>query len=216
MRVRDPRMKTNQSNQSDERYVPLEAISDSGLPKAFWEFQADTYSSDPRALKECSRYLRMFAEARKRNLGLFIRGPEESQKTFLGSYLLRALILEGVAARYVSMPDLVDEAFNREFNLKDFLRAAEFLVLDNVNVPASTFWPTLLNRVLTQRKDDGNPTVVITQLGMAGRDDQFKVKYGDANARLIEHLSHTVWVECDERKKLQAETVRKDIFTEEV
>lgn len=199
-----------------EKTLSAQALTESGLPRGFWNFQIDTYGGSQKALQDVLKYLHKFREVRSKNLGLFIRGKEESQKTFLASYLVRALLLQELSVKYVSMPDLVDSILSRELDLKEFLCAAELLVLDNVNKPGNSFWPTALERCLVHRKDYGMPTVVVTQLCKQGSNDEFGAQYGEINLRLIEHLSHTVWAECDEAQKMRAENQRKSIFVEEV
>lgn len=196
--------------------LTVESLTESGIPEAFWHFQADTYVGSPEAFEACRKYAAQFQTARKKNLGLFIRGPQEAQKTFLATYVLRYLIVEAYAVLYLSLPDLVDRLFQKDFNIKEFLEKPDCLVLDNLNVPGSSMWPVALSRALLVRKDAGKPTICLTQLMKQGSRDDFGVQYGEASLRLIEHVSHTVWAEIDEAKKHQAERERKGMFVDEV
>lgn len=199
-----------------EHTLTVEQLEESGLPRAFWHFQADTYVGSREALECVLNYLRKFDNARNRSLGLFIRGETETQKTFLASYVIRALLLRGLDAAYVSMPDLVDQILSRNLDLKAFLTKPDLLVIDNVNKPGNSFWATAVERCLMHRKDDGKPTIIVTQLMKKGGVDEFAQQYGETSLRLIEHLSVTVWAECDETQKLRAENQRKAILAEEV
>ena len=196
--------------------LTTERLSEAQIPKAFWHFQADTYSGSRKALEDCNRYAEKFAQAARSNLGLFIRGSQEVQKTFLATYVLRYLMTQGHDVLYVSFPDLVDRILRNETTLREFLTAYDCVVLDNVNEPGNSFWPTALNRALVLRKDEGKPTIVVTQLARNANSDAFGALYGENNLRMIEHLSHTIYAEMDDAQKHKAEMKRKELFTEVV
>lgn len=183
-----------------------------GIPGAFLNFQVDTYSGSRAALEDCHKFAINFAKARSSGLGLFIRGASEAQKTFLATYVLRVLLAQGTSSvAYLSFPDLADKVLANETTVRAAVAKPLCLVLDNLNPSTNKFWPTLLERVLSIRKDEGKPTLFVTQLVK-----DFEHHYGAVNLRTIEHMSHTVWAEMDDAQKAKAEAKRKTLFVDEV
>lgn len=200
---------------NDQHELSIERLKASDIPEAFWRFSVDTYDGSPTALQEVSKYAKNWKLARAKNLGLFIRGEPESQKTFLAVYTLQYLLLQGCTVRYVSMPDLVDKILRNDIRLREFITEPDFLALDNVNAEGNNFWPSALNRALTARKDEGKPTIIVTQLVKDGRSEKFELVYGPANFRLINHLAYTVNAYVDDTKQQLAVQRRKELFIEE-
>ncbi|MCH7706321.1 MAG: ATP-binding protein [Chloroflexi bacterium] len=119
---------------------------------------------------------------------LALNGPVGSGKTHLAAAIVNRCLDRGVAAFYISVPDLLDHlrsAFGPTSDvpydqLFDQVRNAPLLALDDLGAHATTPWAQeKLNQILNHRFNLQLPTVVALSVPMAQLEEQLRARLED-------------------------------------
>lgn len=94
--------------------LSAELLREANIPRRFWEFGVEDFYGPPAALETARRYVKRFEQARDRGTGLYLHGPPESGKTFLGTLVLRCLMAEGFNVAYVTLHELAQQYLNKD------------------------------------------------------------------------------------------------------
>jgi DNA replication protein DnaC len=159
----------------------VDSLKDANIPKKFWKLNRSTYFGDADALTRTEKYVKGFANAHSNGVGLIYRGPAQSCKTFLATYVLRNLLAQGLNVAYYSMDELFELYVSGDSAGANFLsrfKEAHCVVIDNVGVSDKDKMGkrNALVKVITSRSDAGLPYVICTDL----KDyDAIRENYGD-------------------------------------
>lgn len=131
------------------------------IPKRFWNLSKDDYYGKKTALVAVEKYIRNNKKVWSMGTSLVFTGAENSGKTFLCTYVLRAMMGLGYNVRYITMSELTEimmrpepgKTFRSEISLNGFV------ALDNITeVNAGT--QSAFRRFIEHRRDDALPTLV--------------------------------------------------------
>lgn len=147
-----------------QRLVLTEAeLKLANIPRKFWELAQMSYPGSDDAMEAVCNYVQRFDP--RSNVGLMLRGPANSCKTFLGTFVLRNLLARGVTSNYVSLDYLSDAMFNPDKSVfSSIVRGHSLLFVDNVNLPRHEGQKNALLRAVRTRSDEGLPYILATQL----------------------------------------------------
>ena len=161
------------------------------IPRRFWNLSRDDYYGKKEALQIVDRYIKQNRKVWAKGTSLVFLGNENSGKTFLCTYVLRAMMGLGYKVRYLTMAELTEvmmrpepgKTFRSEISLEGFV------ALDNITeVNAGT--QSAFRRFIEHRRDAALPTLVTT--GSENLD--FFLKSYDPDARKLLEIS--IEVEC--------------------
>lgn len=139
-----------------------EVLEEANIPEAFWPLGADTYPGTPESLESINKYVKESKFAAEHSLGLLIRGPTESFKTFLITYVLKCLSHQGWEVYYCKFRDSCDRYFDNEIDFSTLYSCSNFLAIDDLSLPPNRGEATVLMQILKMRKDEGKPVLLST------------------------------------------------------
>jgi DNA replication protein DnaC len=178
--------------------LSCDLLKDANIPKQFWKFGRDTYVGDKSALKRVEKYVANFESAYEKGIGLLLKGPTQSCKTFLATYVLKSIMANGTGDQvyYLSTDELFELYISGDSAGENFLsrfRETHCVVIDNVGITdkAKLGKRNALEKVVSFRADQGLPYIICTDL----RDQQeIAENYGE---KIAHHFNHDlVEVEC--------------------
>ena len=153
----------------------------------------------PTELRDQVDTVRRYADAIDDNVrqgtGLLLRGPVGTMKTTLAVAVLQCWLRRGGAARFITMPSLVDNIFAaKSISQEDWnqfekrLRQTPLLVLDDLGAEWVAGWVlTKVDAVIAERYNRRRATIITTNLSSA----DMRRRYTD---RIIDRLRGTFQV----------------------
>lgn len=153
-----------------------DVLAETGIPRKFWPYDLRHFSGSDSAVKACSKYIRKSKIAFQNGVHLFLTGNVNSGKTFLGTFILKCILVKGHSVKYTTLVDIsrdyVGDGETRHSLRKLYLDSADFLFIDDVVTEPNKAEKNGLERVLKLRLTAGAPTIIAscfcgaeTQLG---------------------------------------------------
>lgn len=165
-----------------------ELLTEAYIPKAYWSLGHKTYKGSPEALEKIHTYIRKESFAHSHGVGLLIRGPAESYKTFLLTYVLKCLLAKGRDVSYFKAKTIVDSNFKESHTFDSTFAFYDFIGVDDLCVPPNKGEADAFLRLVKLRKDEGRPMLVATTFTEA----EFAHFYGETVASFFRNYTTTV------------------------
>ena len=155
------------------------------MPTRHIAYPVKTYFGAPAALRQVERFALKFDEAKTNQVGLVLRGPTGSAKTFLAVHLCRLLMHKGFEVCYYTLDFVTDAYFHRTEDSVSFLGRFEpndLVVFDGLNETVHKGQKIAILKAITARSLTGKPFVICTDLDK----DEFATQYGPSLSALVE------------------------------
>ena len=186
------------------------------IPRLFWDItSADVTHNRGQFTKVVMKYCARRKRAQRNGYGLLFTGDNGVGKTTFIAYVLTQMLKRGVSAYYTTIATL-DKDIKRTFRDKDAERRldialnANFLALDELgkeHFKTDSFLNTQLESILKTRHDDGDPTLLATNLDI----NAFGDAYGPSVQSMIDGRYTIVFLETGDFRKALAGKMRKDM-----
>lgn len=157
----------------------------SRLPSRHIAYQVANYFGAPKALKQVEQFARKFDDAKANQVGLILRGPADSAKTFLAVHLCRLLMHRGFEVCYYTLDFVTDAYFHRTDDALSFLSRFEpndLVVFDGLNETTHKGQKIAILKAINARSLTGKPFVICTTLDA----EEFGTQYGPDLAKIVE------------------------------
>ena len=155
--------------------LDIELLKEAQIPQSFWSLDLKTYFGSEQALAQTKKYVQNFEAVLKHNVSIVFLGEQSTLKTFLVCSILKQALLKGIEAQYVSLDQMADYSFNKDARLtfNQLFGKPKILGIDNFNNHHNKGVKAAALRVLKLRRDEGNPTVIATNLDEEGLVEVF-------------------------------------------
>lgn len=184
--------------QQEENRLYNGRISSSGIPIRFIGGTLDNYdpSSNDKALKVATEYVKDFAGRIKTGRGLMMIGEVGRGKTRLATTIAIEAMRQRYTARYVTTVSLLDrikETFAQgsresEEDVINGFTQCNFLVLDDFGKENPTQWSEeRIFRIIDERYAKCRPIIITTNIGI----DDIKTRYPWSGEAIVSRLYET-------------------------
>lgn len=141
-----------------------DVLEETGIPKKFWPLDLSSFCGSDVAVKACVRYIQKSQKVFHNGVSLFLFGPVNSGKTFLGTFILKCILVRGFSVKYTTLPeisrDYVGDGETAHTLKQLYLNSANFLFVDDISVTPNKAERNGLERVLKMRLTAGCPTIL--------------------------------------------------------
>lgn len=127
--------------------------------------------------------------------GLYIHGPRGTGKTLLASILANALMRDGKAVLFESVPDFLNE-IRQSYNDKtteavtEAARTVEYLFLDDIGAERTNDWvEEQLFSLLNHRMNERLPTIITSNYDVPDLADKLSPDDGEGGLRIASRIS---------------------------
>jgi DNA replication protein DnaC len=188
------------NEQEDEKQARLLRYSNLG-PLArltFGELSPSGRSPNPAHQEQFAAALRSALQFAEQPTGwLVLIGPSGAGKTHLAAAIAGRCIENGQATLFMVVPDLLDHlraayqpgADTGYDDLFEMVRTAPVLILDDLGVQSATPWAEeKLYQIINGRYSAQLPTVITTNLDIAGFDSRIQTRLTDPALSRVHHL----------------------------
>lgn len=142
-------------------------LAETGIPKKFWAYDLREFSGSDSAVRACVWYIKKAKVACQNGVHLFLAGPVNSGKTFLGTFVLKCVLVKGFTVKYTTLVDIsrdyVGDGETKHSLRKLYLDSADFLFIDDVVIDPNKAEKNGLERVLKLRLTAGLPTIMASR-----------------------------------------------------
>ena len=127
--------------------------------------------------------------------GLYIHGPRGTRKTLLASILANALMRDGKAVLFESVPDFLNE-IRQSYNDKttdavtETARTVEYLFLDDIGAERTSEWvEEQLFSLLNHRMNERLPTIITSNYDVPDLADKLSPDDGEGGLRIASRIA---------------------------
>jgi DNA replication protein DnaC len=189
---------------------------EAGVPRTFWNVASGDVKYNREVFERVIlRYCAKRRKAQKHGWSLILIGDNGVGKTMFVSFVLTQMIKRGASAYYTTLAQL-DVDIKRGFSDSEAttrlesLLSSDFLAIDELgkeHFRSDSYLNIRLELLLKQRYDDGDPTILSTNVAVETLVDM----YGPSIASMIEGKYHIVTMESGDFRKSVATKMRKDM-----
>ena len=198
-----------------KKEIPRETFLESGIPRAFWELGVSTYPFSKQALDLVGNFSAKIKECCTCGAGLVLYGSSFTGKTFLATLPLKFALVEGISAKYVTLPALWDSYIDKQ-GFREAVYQSKILVIDDVLLTKHDGYSRLLGTVLRARSDEGFATVICVELSKSNTNKKPSLKwppdYREAMGAKYDKFVKEVYCESSSRALFKTKTGAERIF----
>jgi len=200
----------------DKRVAYYTACYEACIPRTFWDVAGADVTYNIDAFKGVIlRYTSKWKRALRHGYSMLLVGDNGTGKTMFVSFVLTQMIKRGVTVYYMTLAQLdidIKRGFkdgNAEARL-ELLLGADFLAIDEMgkeHFKADSFLTTRLELLLKRRYDDGEPTVLASNLGC----QRLVEMYGPTIESMLDGKYATCQLESGDFRKSVRTRMKKDL-----
>lgn len=169
----------------------IEELRNTGIPAGMQRMLFTTDDGKNRELMDkCRKYVEMWDDMRKENIGLLLCGGVGTGKTYAAASIANALIDKGVRCRAISFPEMLEGAsknFGERTEAFEELSRNELLVLDDFGTGRETEYAMeSLYMAVDTRYRSRLPTIITTNIPMAEIKNTTNLKLKRIYDRIME------------------------------
>jgi DNA replication protein DnaC len=206
----------NATEMQDDEFLYYSSCYESCIPRSMWDVSSDTIAHNlPVFRKIVLKYCAKRKKVQKLGWGLMFTGDNGTGKTTFISFVLSQMIRRGCSAYYTTLSQL-DKDIKSGFGDKvaerrlDHFLDSDFLAIDELgkeHYKADSFINMRLEMLLKQRCDDGDPTLLGTNLDYNG----FCEMYGPSIASIVDGKYVKATMVGGDFRKIQSARVHKEL-----